>query len=95
MANKSFTGSMLTFSFVIHVLNFNDTRASGEYDMRNLVLAVIGCLVIAAELEATRKIEEMSQRAQVRAEGMDCEGWKHSEKTGSKVDRHPDTERSS
>ena len=89
---------MLTFSFVIHILNFNDARASGEYDMRNLILLVMGCLVIAAELEATKKIEEMNQRAQVRAEtaeAVDCEGWKHGEKTGPKVGQYPDVERSS
>ena len=85
---------MLVFSFVIHVLNFNDARASGEYDMRNLMLAVMGCVVIAAELEATRKIEEMNQRAQVRTEAVDCEGWKHSEKIGPKVGQHRDVERS-
>jgi hypothetical protein len=85
---------MLTFSFVTHILNFNDARASGEYDMRNLMLLVMGCLVIAAELEATKKIEEMNQRAQIRAEAVDCESWKPNEKTGPKVGQHRDVERS-
>jgi hypothetical protein len=85
---------MLVFSFVIHVLNFNGAGASGEYDMRNLMLLVMGCLVIAAELEATKKIEEMNQRAEVRAEAVDCEGWKHSEKTAQKVGQHRNVERS-
>ena len=65
--------------------------------MRNLILLVMGCLVIAAELEATKKIEEMNQRAQVRAEtaeAVDCEGWKHGEKTGPKVGQHRHVERS-
>lgn len=56
--------------------------------MRNLVLLIIGCLVIAAELEATKKIEEMNVRAQVRAEEMDCAGGKHSETMRREVAQH-------
>ena len=57
----------------------NDTRTLGEYDMR-LIILLVGCLVIAAELKAVKQIEEMNQRAELRAEAMDCEGGKHSEK---------------
>jgi hypothetical protein len=67
---------------------FNGSQYQEDNDMRNLVLLVIGCLVIAAELEATKKIEEMNLRAQVRAEEMDCTGGKHSEKVAQGVTPH-------
>ena len=45
-----------------------------------LIILLVGCLVIAAELKAVKQIEEMNQRAELRVEAMDCEGGKHSEK---------------
>ena len=45
-----------------------------------LILLLVGCLVIAAELKGVKQIEEMNQRAELRVEAMDCEGGKHGEK---------------
>jgi hypothetical protein len=56
----------------------NELRKLGEYDMR-LIILLVGCLVIAAELKAVKLIEEMNQRAELRAEEIDYEGGKLSE----------------
>jgi hypothetical protein len=44
-----------------------------------LIILLVGCLVIAAELKAVKLIEEMNQRAELRAEEIDYEGGKLSE----------------
>jgi hypothetical protein len=43
----------------------------GEYDIR-LIILLVACLVIAAELKAVKQIEEMNQRAELRVEAMDA-----------------------
>ena len=44
-----------------------------------IIIAIIGCLVIAAEFEAVKQIEEMNHRAQIRAEETDCASREHNE----------------
>jgi hypothetical protein len=50
-----------------------------------VIILLVGCLVIAAELKAVKQIEEMNHRAELRAEETDCGGGEHSEKMKHEV----------